>query len=139
MQIETYDVWPYQDWRTLARRTGWGIIVAAASRRYHVPLPTILFTLTVDMLVLSIFSFGILTPVLIFAAEGTLDLLLSADATVYAFADWIIRRTVGETHVFSGFLAAFGAEILLAFGALHSWNAAHMGPRLLLWLLRTIQ
>lgn len=115
------------------------MIVAAVGQHYHVPLPTVLFTLVVDMAALSLLSFGILTPVVVLVAEGSITLLLAADAAAYALSGWLVRRVAGEIPEPASFPAAFAVEVALVFAAIRFWIAAQLGPRLMLLLMRAIQ
>jgi|CXWL01.1.fsa_nt_gi hypothetical protein len=126
---ETFS-WAEWDWRPLARLVGW-ISIAVFLTHVRLAAPLALLGQALGALILlSVLSFGVLTHLLLFAAMGALRLAMVFDDAAYTLAERIVRPSLGRAPFTVTFIAAFGTEIVLVFGAGSILRAVHADERL---------
>jgi hypothetical protein len=132
MRQEPPDVFCWQDWdwRPLARLVGWSYIAVLLAHARHVAVLAHLGQVLTTLILLSVLSFGVLTHIFLLAAMGALRLAMAFDDAVYALAERIVRPGLARAPFAATFVAAFGAEIGLVFGAGAVLRAAHADARL---------
>ncbi len=122
--------WRDWDWRPLARLVGWIYIAVLLAHARHFPPIAPIGQILETLLFLSVLTFGVATQVLLIAAAVTLRVALAFDEAAYAVAERIVRPALGQASSAATFVAAFGAEIGLVFGAGAVLRAAHADERL---------
>jgi len=82
------------------------------------------------MVLLSVLSFGALTHLMLLAVMGAWQFAMAFDDAAYALAERIARPALDRAPFAATFIAAFGVEIGLVFGAGAVLRAAHADARL---------
>ena len=121
--------WQDWDWRPLARLVIWLLLTAAWARGRHILSLDLMHRVLRELVLGWLLSFGWLTYVQALIATSAFRLALALDHAVYALSEWLVRPFTGRASFATNFGAAFGAELVLVFGSVQLWRAAHMGDR----------
>ena len=121
--------WEEWDWRPLARLVVWLFLAAAWVRWRHILSRDLLHRVLRELVLGWLLSFGLLTYVQALIATSAWRLALAFDAAAYALSERLVRPFAGRAPFAANFAMAFGAELMLVFGSVQFWRAAHMSDR----------
>lgn len=131
MEQETPEAFAWQDWdwRPLARLVVWVLLAAVLARRRHAVSQDLLHQVFRELVLGWLLSFGWLTYIQALIATSAFRLALALDHAAYALSERLVRPFAGRAPFAANFAAAFGMELVLVFGSVQFWRAAHMGDR----------
>ncbi len=126
--------WQDWDWRPLARLVVWVLLAVAWARWRRVLSRDLMHRVLYELVMGWLLSLGWLTYVQALIATSAWRLALALDEAAYALSERLVRPFAGRASFAANFAAAFATELMLVFGSVQFWRAAHMGGRVAAFL-----